>query len=1201
MENKHRPCGRFFCWILTGVFLIAMVVPGHAARTTRVSDTIYRADGLPASGTLVISWPAFTTAAGEAVAAGRMNVAIGPNGSVDVALVPNTGSTPGSYYTVVIKSDDGVSTTEYWTVPSSTSSTVSAVRSKAVPTSVAAQFVGRDYVDSAIASAVKNNTGSVMLTPSASQVVNQPDGTSLQVNHADLANANGIRYADRYGDLQSAVNDAGTTGALVIPPGYAGADFFSNANQRPVLDLRRIGDFRGGRISVLDFGADPTGGYYPLSNMASGSRNIGINGNGAWANPGLRAGQSVCMSAAGAAGADLCGHVVSYSSGTIITDVTASTTASMRGAWWGTDSSTAFQAALNTCSSQSYSPYGGCELDVPPGAYILKSTITFPALNGNISGRITIKCTGGRNAGKLIWAGVDQGTMFKAPAGSVPVEITGCSFVSSDFYAGIPFSNPHRAAIAIDIQGGTQHRIIDDRFNDLYEGLRMTSTWLNLVDHNYCYGTYNACFHNYNGGVAPVNATTFSNNELGSYHLHGLLSDSAGQGGSNGNFYFGNDFEGTASDTISDVDVNDNWGSFGPNRFETSGSQVAGWQALIYRGTYNKIDVTFCGSAMTIAGTDNLISCSGGASSAINDTGGFNTYFGTMSRSTGLAGGGAASATIFGGRRANVYLDTPTFQLLGTGAVDNPKITPSFNLNSSLGGGFSGFSKLPTLTYGATVLPKAPTNSTFQLGDQLLPTDPGYGPGGYRANVAFWECGGGSTATCTFDGTNWGGTGTLFRSYLFSKHHAESSTVPGSGTSAQGDLVWKTNPSGANPLIGWSVTTGGTPGTFAPIYAIDPANPPVWGGTTPALGTFTTVSATTAVTAPAAQFAAPVTDMSTVAGGPAFWCKADAQAYVDGASVTSCADSAGSPHNATSSGTAPIYKVNTTPTGKPVLRFSGAGYLQTAASTLNQPSTICGVYSRAVGYSGGALWDGRNLNSASHYFQSATALGLYTNGDGTTNINGTVANDGKFHVVCSVINNPTSAIYVDGVQIASGAAGTANMGGVTIGAAGSGTVKVTADIAEVVVFGSALSTANRQLVENYLTQKYLSGFVTVKNAAGTIIGQFDANGKLASSGATSGLTNVAFSATPVFDGSVANTFKITLTGNVTSSTLVNVAAGQPLNFIICQDATGARTMSWPANLKGAMTIGSTASKCSAQSFVYDGATAYATSSGASNQ
>ena len=56
MKTKYRPTGRFFCWILTGILLLAAAVPSLAARTTRVNDTVYRADGQPAAGTLVISW-----------------------------------------------------------------------------------------------------------------------------------------------------------------------------------------------------------------------------------------------------------------------------------------------------------------------------------------------------------------------------------------------------------------------------------------------------------------------------------------------------------------------------------------------------------------------------------------------------------------------------------------------------------------------------------------------------------------------------------------------------------------------------------------------------------------------------------------------------------------------------------------------------------------------------------------------------------------------------------------------------------------------------------------------------------------------------------------------------------------------------------------------------------------------------------------
>jgi parallel beta-helix repeat protein len=98
----------------------------------------------------------------------------------------------------------------------------------------------------------------------------------------------------------------------------------------------------------------------------------------------------------------------------------------------------------------------------------------------------------------------------------------------------------------------------------------------------------------------------------------------------------------------------------------------------------------------------------------------------------------------------------------------------------------------------------------------------------------------------------------------------------------------------------------------------------------------------------------------------------------------------------------------------------------------------------------------------------------------------------------------------------------------------------------------------------------------------------------------SGVNTVTFSATPTFDASLGNTQKITLTGNVTSSTLSNATTGQTINFLICQDATGGRTFVWPTNVKGGMTIGSTLSTCSAQNFIFDGTNAYAVSSGVTN-
>ena len=123
--------------------------------TTAVSDTVYRGDGTPAGGTVLISWPAFTTMGGASVPAGNTAVVLGSAGQLQVSLVPNAGSNPmGSYYTVVYHLNDGSTTREYWVIPAS-GGTVSlqAIKSTVLPASVAMQTVSKAYVDTAIAAA----------------------------------------------------------------------------------------------------------------------------------------------------------------------------------------------------------------------------------------------------------------------------------------------------------------------------------------------------------------------------------------------------------------------------------------------------------------------------------------------------------------------------------------------------------------------------------------------------------------------------------------------------------------------------------------------------------------------------------------------------------------------------------------------------------------------------------------------------------------------------------------------------------------------------------------------------------------------------------------------------------------------------------------------------------------------------------------
>jgi hypothetical protein len=115
-----------------------------------VSDVVYRADSTPASGVVLISWPAFTTADGKPVAAGNTSVILGTGGSFSADLVPNSGASPaGAYYTVVFQLDDVVRT-EYWLVGTTSPTTIGAVR--ATPGSgTASAMVSRQYVDTGLA------------------------------------------------------------------------------------------------------------------------------------------------------------------------------------------------------------------------------------------------------------------------------------------------------------------------------------------------------------------------------------------------------------------------------------------------------------------------------------------------------------------------------------------------------------------------------------------------------------------------------------------------------------------------------------------------------------------------------------------------------------------------------------------------------------------------------------------------------------------------------------------------------------------------------------------------------------------------------------------------------------------------------------------------------------------------------------------
>ena len=90
-------------------------------------------------------------------------------------------------------------------------------------------------------------------------------------------------------------------------------------------------------------------------------------------------------------------------------------------------------------------------------------------------------------------------------------------------------------------------------------------------------------------------------------------------------------------------------------------------------------------------------------------------------------------------------------------------------------------------------------------------------------------------------------------------------------------------------------------------------------------------------------------------------------------------------------------------------------------------------------------------------------------------------------------------------------------------------------------------------------------------------------------GGNSSVVAVALTATPIFNASLGDTFKILLTGspNVTSSTVINTTNLNTVKFEIVQDSTGGHPFVWPTNVHNPGTIGTAASSHSVQIFILD--------------
>ena len=229
-NHEWLRAGRLMGLLSMAVCLMGMIL-GSAAQsqaisTTTVQGTVYLANGQPGTGTLMVSWPSFTTASGQLVVAGKTTVTIAPDGFMSVNLAPNQGATPaGLYYTAVYYLSDGTTNTQYWVVPAAAQATLGQIQSQLMPAAQAVQAVSKSYVDQAIA-ALAGGTLTVSGTTMTGPLTLCCDPTQpLQAADKHYVDENVALAVPLTGGTMTGALTATKIGGLFQVDQFAGADF----------------------------------------------------------------------------------------------------------------------------------------------------------------------------------------------------------------------------------------------------------------------------------------------------------------------------------------------------------------------------------------------------------------------------------------------------------------------------------------------------------------------------------------------------------------------------------------------------------------------------------------------------------------------------------------------------------------------------------------------------------------------------------------------------------------------------------------------------------------------------------------------------------------------------------------------------------------------------------------------------------------
>jgi hypothetical protein len=208
--------GWLYCSIV--IFLLPCYLPAAPTPSlTLVSGTMYRADGAPATGQIIISWPPFTTADQKPVSAGTKTLPLGSSGEVGISLFPTAGATPaGTLYKIVVKLTDGTTSTEYWSVPNTPTATLSSVR---------------------VNTAQSATTGNISMQSMLTGKLGRQGDTPVSMD--------GIRFASEFAGTDPATKTANATTdckgeqcTIVLPSGMTPGGLGNIADNAKIIDFR---------------------------------------------------------------------------------------------------------------------------------------------------------------------------------------------------------------------------------------------------------------------------------------------------------------------------------------------------------------------------------------------------------------------------------------------------------------------------------------------------------------------------------------------------------------------------------------------------------------------------------------------------------------------------------------------------------------------------------------------------------------------------------------------------------------------------------------------------------------------------------------------------------------------------------------------------------------------------------------------------